>query len=113
MTIDVKTCAALLLAVSAPLSAQQVSEFSYVRQVELRDDGWHAIYLVNPIPNPGCSLGDRAIVDPTTAGAGVLVQAALDAKRWDELVRIRIDGCVPIRPRDALTAPKLTRIDLI
>lgn len=108
MTIDVKTCAALRLAVSAPLPTQQVSAFSYVRLVELRDDGGHAMYLVNPIPNPGCSLGDRAIVDPATAGAGVLVQAALDAKRRDERVRIRIDGGIPIRPRDALTASKPT-----
>jgi hypothetical protein len=108
--------AALLLgglAALTPLYAQQLSDFSRIRVVEIRDDGWHAVYLQGAVPDLGCSLNDRAIISANAVAGGALLQASLDAQRWGSNVRIRVDGCIPIRPGNALTAPRLTKLDVI
>ena len=100
------------LAAMTPVGAQQLSGLSGISVVEIRDDGWHAIYLQGPVPDLGCSLNDRAVISADAVAGAVLLQASLDAKRSNRFVRIRVDGCIPIRPGNALTAPRLTKLDV-
>jgi hypothetical protein len=104
--------ASLAALCTAPPAAAQVSDLARVVHVELREEGTHALYLDRPLPPAGCGLDDRAILVPGGAGSAAMLQASLDALRWGSTVRVRVDGCTPIRTDSPLTAPRITKIDV-
>ena len=85
---------------------------SLVRKVETRFHGIHSVYIDEAIPDQGCDLSDRAVVNTVEDPGGLLmVEVAKDALLWNKNIIMRIDGCVPFN-RVGATAPRIIRLEI-
>jgi hypothetical protein len=100
-------------------TAQQNSAALYVNLLEMRETGRHALYLSTssngfaqePVPDEGCSLFDRAMIDESQPGNAAIVQMLGDALNLNKRISIRVDGCLGIQVGSSTTAPRLVKVN--
>lgn len=102
------------LLISAQALAAGNSSPSNVVSIEMRDSGYHAVYISEAVPAEGCLLQDRAIIVDETNGNKAGLATVLGALMGSRKVVVRVDGCVPIDPGQSLTvtAPRVIKVQV-
>lgn len=73
-----------------------------VKAIESRESGQHDIFFNGTVPEQGCGLADRAILDESLTGGKSMFSVLLTAFTTGKDVVIRVDGC--------LAAPKIVKV---
>ena len=94
----------------------------WVAQIETRSSGYDAIYIsaygdyskknLLDFPDEGCDLKDRGIIRETDPGAKTMLRAVFMAYDKTSTTFVRVDGCTPITPDVATTAPRIVAIHI-
>lgn len=102
----------LMLYTTNIVAAANSDQFK-VTSIESRESGYHAVYLSGAIPDEGCTLNDRAIIDESSIGSKALLSNVLTAITHGNFVVIRVMGCTVIDPNQPEhTAPLITKVQL-
>jgi len=80
------------------------SEKMSITSIESRESGQHDIYFNGAVPDQGCNLADRAILDESLTGGKSMFSVLLSAFVSGKDVAIRVDGC--------LSAPKIIKVQV-
>ena len=100
----------LTFSVLPVFAAQNLANVT-VTTVDTRITGETAVFFSGTVPNEGCTLTTRAIIEPGNTGTDDMVAAALTTKTSGETVGIRVDGCTGIGD-GVNTAPKIVRFSV-
>lgn len=93
-----------ILMSSSAFSAATNSAKMKVTSIESRESGLHDIRFDGVVPDQGCELSDRAILDETLTGGKSMFSVLLAAFISEKELVIRVDGC--------LTAPKIIKVQV-
>lgn len=86
---------------------------SLVYSIETRDGGYHSVYLSSAfIPDQGCILLDRGVINEYALGGKALFSTAIAALASAKQVVLRVDGCSTVVPGSPATAPKIIKVQI-
>ena len=94
----------ILFIFASNINAAENSAKMSIKNIESRESGAHDIYFYGTVPDQGCSLTDRGILDETLTGGKTMFSVLLAAFMADKQVVVRVDGC--------LAAPKIVKVQL-
>ncbi|MEP0177616.1 MAG: hypothetical protein ABJD02_03435 [Paraglaciecola sp.] len=94
----------VILISNSAFSAATNSARMKVTSIESRESGQHDIYFDGVVPDQGCSLSDRAILDESLTGGKSMFSVLLAAFMSEKGLVIRVNGC--------LSAPKIIKVQV-
>lgn len=93
------------------LSAANTATPALVNMIETREGGLHSVYLVGvAIPNEGCVLADRAVLNEYDLGGKTEFSTLLASLVAGKTVILRVDGCKEVAPGNVNTAPRIVKV---
>jgi hypothetical protein len=105
----------MLLASADAMAAGNTASPALVNKIETREGGLHSVFLSGgvAIPNEGCTLVDRAVINEYDIGGKTEVSVLLAALVSGKTVTLRVDGCKEIAPGSATTAPRIVKVLIV